>query len=623
MYGLTDEEIRTIEEAIKMTGDNYLQQRFDELCSVLLGWQNEKGYWEGELSSSALGVSVACAALYFYDREANRQQIVTGMQWLTLNVNVDGGFGDTPDSPSNISTSLLCFAAVTLCRDLFPESGVLLKNLSVYLENSGIDIHSEAVAQAVLSHYGKDYTFSVPILTMCAFCGVWLGNDIENVPQLPFELSLFPRSFYRLLNLNVVSYAIPALVAVGIAIFKHKKKKNFLMKGIRQAAIRKAMGTLERMMPESGGFLEAIPLTAFVSLCLVESGFRESKVVKSGIGFLQRTQRPDGGWPIDVDLSLWVSSLAVKALRSSLPSVLGPHRQRKLADHFVHVQNKTVHPFNGTSPGGWGWTHFSGSVPDGDDTPGAILALIRFSETTGTRYDHEVEAGCNWLLKLQNSDGGFPTFTKGWGKLPFDRSCSDLTGHAVLAVSKAIDYLNGAVSEKKRSRYRKLVRKAVRYLQINQQEHGALLPLWFGNQWVQGHTNPVYGTARVTAYLNDTVTGEWMSEKLKKDISGIIERGTHYLLAVQNEDGSWGGDRNIPGSMEETALALAAIISASEKQRIAKGFDWLDRCYQSEGLKASPIGLYFASLWYHEKMYPLSAYLEAVSRALEFSRSSK
>ena len=175
--------------------------------------------------------------------------------------------------------------------------------------------------------------------------------------------------------------------------------------------------------------------------------------------------------------------------------------------------------------------------------------------------------------------------------MPFDRSCSDLTGHAVLAVSEAIGYMGGAISEKKRNNYRKLVRKAVRYLQANQKENGALLPLWFGNQWVQGHANPVYGTARATAYLNDAVTSGWMSEKLKKDISGIIERGTRYLLAAQNEDGSWGGDRNIPGSMEETALALAAIIPSSEKQRIAKGFNWLDRRYQAEGLKARPIGL--------------------------------
>jgi hypothetical protein len=33
--------------------------------------------------------------------------------------------------------------------------------------------------------------------------------------------------------------------------------------------------------------------------------------------------------------------------------------------------------------------------------------------------------------------------------------------------------------------------------------------------------------------------------------------------------------------------------------------------------KSSPIGLYFASLWYDEKLYPITSYLEAVSRMME------
>ena len=69
------------------------------------------------------------------------------------------------------------------------------------------------------------------------------------------------------------------------------------------------------MLPESGGFLEAIPLTAFVALSLINSGFADTEVVKKGIQFLKRTQRLDGGWPIDVDLSTWVTSLSVKAYR--------------------------------------------------------------------------------------------------------------------------------------------------------------------------------------------------------------------------------------------------------------------------------------------------------------------
>lgn len=594
-----------------------LQNRFHELSSVLLDWQNSKGYWEGELSSSALGVAVSCAALHFYDVTANNATIRLGMKWLYRNVNNDGGFGDTPGSPSNISTSLLCYASVILNKDLFPESTKLQIAISEYLAEKGIDVRSNNVAQSILDFYGSDFTFSVPILTMCALCGVPGKDAFEFIPQLPFEFALIPRSF--LVSMSVVSYAIPALVAVGIAIFKHKKKKNFLMKRIRQASIRKALVELERMMPESGGFLEAIPLTAFVSLCLIESGYRDSAVVKNGIQFLQKTLRNDGGWPIDVDLSVWVSSLAIKSLRDHLPQILDGQKQKALSEYFLSIQNIEVHPFNGTTPGGWGWTNYSGSVPDGDDTSGVILALIKLAESDHNSYSMQIKSACGWLSKLQNRNGGFPTFTRGWGKLPFDQSCNDLTGHVVLAVSKAIDYFKSDFPKSKIKGYKKLVERAVHFLSKNQRSDGSLLPLWFGNQYTEGNRNPVYGTARVITYLHDSLVYEWMDAGLKNEIELIVEKGKNYLLDSQNEDGSWGGDVGIIGSIEETSLALSAIIYTSEEQKIEKGFDWLDRQFQSQGLKASPIGLYFASLWYHEKMYPLTAYLEAVSRMLELS----
>ena len=34
------------------------------------------------------------------------------------------------------------------------------------------------------------------------------------------------------------------------------------------------------------------------------------------------------------------------------------------------------HPYTGAAPGGWAWTDLPGGVPDADDTPGALLALV-------------------------------------------------------------------------------------------------------------------------------------------------------------------------------------------------------------------------------------------------------
>jgi len=590
-----------------------LEIRFKELGEILVDELNEDGFWTGELSSSALGVAVSVAALHFHNSKENRKEIQRGLNWLKHNMNSDGSYGDTPESPGNISTSLLVFAAIHLYSSNDEALQQLETNIASYLMLSGIDIHSDKIADAILAHYKKDYTFSVPILSMCALCGIPEKHAFRKIPQLPFELALIPRSFYRLLNLSVVSYAIPALIAVGIVIFK-KKKAGRLARWIRRGAEKKALHILEKSMPESGGFLEAIPLTAFVALSLVNAEQKSSKVVVKGIAFLKRTQRPDGGWPIDVDLSTWVSTLSIKALGSKKEEILSEAQQTKITDHLKSVQIKTVHPFNGTSPGGWGWTNYSGSVPDCDDTPGAILALLSLDKPENVKT--EIIHGAMWLLRLQNKDGGFPTFSRGWGKLPFDQSCADLTGHAFLASATILNIYNEEIPGSQKRQLQKSLFKALAYLQKHQRKNGSWSALWFGNQHTPDHENPVYGTARILCYLNDALP--YLDEKynLFQRAQSMIASGERFLVDVQNSNGSWGGDKNVSGTIEETSLAISALQKNEFGALRDHGFVWLDQYFETHGLIPSPIGLYFASLWYDEKMYPLTAYLEALRRCI-------
>ncbi len=591
-----------------------IQETLSELSSLLLQKRNADGYWDGRLSSSALGVAVAVTALHFYDKDGNASSIDSGLNWLNQNINADGGFGDSPTSQSNVSTSLLCYAAAKVTSSDHTNEA-LLQQLSGYLKAQNIDVNSERLIQSILDFYQADRTFSVPILTMCALCEVPGKEAFERIPQLPFELSLLPRSFYSALNLSVVSYAIPALIAVGIAIFKHKKRQNLLVRPIRQSAVNKSLRLLRKIQPESGGYLEAIPLTAFVCLCLIESGCRDLEVVRDGINFLKRTQREDGSWPIDIDLSTWVTTLAVKSVKNHL-DLLAVEDRQKISDHLLSIQNKIVHPFNGTQPGGWGWTHYSGSVPDGDDTPGAILALLALNQENPAQVKGAVLNGCNWLRLLQNNDGGFPTFSRGWGKLPFDQSCSDLTGHGLLAIAKTDKVFKDSLGKKEHQRYKKMFIKALIYLRKHQSSEGFWLPLWFGNQSTSEHTNPVYGTARVVAYLNETLKTR-LGEEFDHILKLMIEDGCKFLISVQNADGSWGGGKKISGSIEETALSVTAICSHGFQEESQRGLDWLAQKTKSDGLVASPIGLYFASLWYDEEMYPLTAYLECLSEISE------
>lgn len=590
-----------------------LEIRFKELSDILVDELNEGGFWTGKLSSSALAVAVSIAAFHFHNPEQNRREIQLGFTWLKNNINTDGSYGDTRESKGNTSTSLLVYAALNLYAKQDSSLKQLQHCVAAYLLQNNIDIHSNHVANAILEHYQKDYTFSVPILTLCALCGIPEKDAFRKIPQLPFELALMPQKIYRLLNLSVVSYAIPALIAVGIVIFK-KKKSGKLIHWIRSGAEKKALNILHNSMPESGGFLEAIPLTAFVSLSLSNAGYGDMEVVTKGISFLKRMQREDGGFPIDVDLSTWVTSLSVKALGHKKDEVLNIQQKESLTVHLKSVQNKMVHPFNGTSPGGWGWTNFSGSVPDGDDTPGAIISLLHLAPHH--TISKAMLVGGEWLLKLQNNDGGFPTFSRGWGKLPFDQSCADLTGHAFLAMATILDHFQDDLSDTQKKKYVHSLEKSLRYLQKNQRGDGAWLPLWFGNQNTRNHENPVYGTAKVLSYLNDSKDFLKPYTDLAKNVEALCIQAEQFLVVVQNEDGSWGGDKNIPGTIEETALSVSALPYGKYDHHREKGLEWLDIYYRKNGLVSAPIGLYFASLWYDEKMYPLTAYLEAVVRSL-------
>ena len=590
-----------------------IENQYQKLVALLKSERNSDGFWSGRLSSSALGTAVAVVALKIQDEPHNEPLVINGLKWLIINQNQDGGYGDTPDSLSNVSTSLLSFSAISYCKDLNVLSDNALQNIEKYLLSQDIDLSKDGVAPAVLKYYGKDLTFSVPILSMLIVCGVLDPKISHNIPQLPFEFSLLPSEWYSLVNLRVVSYALPALIGVGIFIFKTRKRHNPLMRWIRSKSIQPALNKLEKILPESGGFLEAIPLTAFVAMCLISCGYKDNPVAVKGLNFLINQQREDGSWPVDTDLSTWVTTLSIKAIGSRLKEEFQPAELDNFSNHLKSIQYKEIHPFNGSTPGGWGWTNYAGSVPDVDDTSGAILALLELSNPG--KNANTIINGCKWLINLQNKDGGFPTFCRGWGRLPFDSSCADLTGHALLAMAKSLDQIGDLMATELKNGVSRSITMAFGFLWKNQDDDGSWNPLWFGNQLTRDKKNPVYGTAKVSIYLNDSLMCNCLDEIMKRNIGSMVSRGLTYLEKQQNNDGSWGGEYVIPGSIEETSLAVAAL-SVRNKEAGEKGLKWLDNEFITNGLTSKPIGLYFAMLWYDEKLYPLVYYVEALRRFL-------
>jgi squalene-hopene/tetraprenyl-beta-curcumene cyclase len=223
----------------------------------------------------------------------------------------------------------------------------------------------------------------VPILTNCALADLlpW-----RQVPTLPFELVCLPPSWYRPFNLQVVRYAIPVLVALGQARHYHAPSRNPVVRSIRQAARKRSLAILETMQPESGGFLEATPLTAFVVMSLSSIGLAEHAIVRKGVEFLLTSVRADGSWPMDTNLTVKDTAQAVTALRWDLSKRVPAPKD---------VPTNAPPPLEKADPS----EKLHGSV---EETALAIEALIALHDQQASpedRVNSAMEKGIFWLTE--------------------------------------------------------------------------------------------------------------------------------------------------------------------------------------------------------------------------------
>ncbi|MFO8012907.1 MAG: prenyltransferase/squalene oxidase repeat-containing protein [Phycisphaerae bacterium] len=675
----------------------------------LFQWRTPAGHWEGHLASSALATATAVWALHVAERDRGpgpfSRLVQPGLDWLARHQNRDGGWGDTVLSRSNLSTTVLAWSALAASDGRDAHSGAA-RRAEAYVARAAGDLAPGRIADAVVAAYGADRTFSAPILMTAAQAGR-LGPEAEawrRVPALPFELAALPPAWWKRLRMQVVSYALPALIAIGQARYRRAPPRCPLRRLVRRAAVGPTLRRLAAIQPASGGFLEAVPLTSFVTMALAAAGQAHQEVAGRCIAFLARAVREDGAWPIDTNLATWVTTLSVQALaagedlsaagtterrggsepvpsdaeghppgadqeggalsrcresvgpdaqrmlsqkRESMPpaisgAALSADDRRHLVDWLLDQQHTEVHPYTRAEPGGWAWTDLAGGVPDADDTAGALLALahlvpddqdverggsphpprrkgeraagtprLRSGQAPTRRASASVADaaadGVRWLLGLQNADGGVPTFCRGWGRLPFDRSSPDLTAHALAAWSAWRDRLPAALRDATDA----AAARALAYLARTQRPDGAWVPLWFGNEHVADETNPTYGTARVVSALAEVaeagravrtgccssrpqerpVTLEWRRGSATPDEDNpplprrarpapadafaqpdaMASRGVAWLLSAQQKEGGWGGDGGAPPSVEETALATEALARWAVSSRAGCG----------------------------------------------------
>lgn len=596
-----------------------IDRAIEHLVRTLVERRTAGDHWEGRLASSALSTGTAILALHLsVARGYSRTSVEVGAcidggaAWLIESQNEDGGWGDTIRSRTNISTTAIVWAALSTLPAGGARLATAITRAADWLERAAGATTADALRAAILQRYGKDQTFSVPILTVLALAGK-LGHEPKqawrSVPQLPFELAALPHRWFQHLSLPVVSYALPALIAIGQVRHALAPTSNPLTRALRQSVRGRTHAVLREMQPESGGYLEATPLTSFVVMSLAGMGWIDSPVLEHGVRFLTDSKRPDGSWPIDTNLATWVTTLSIGALAEA--DALGRVDVDALRRWLLAQQSTREHPFTHAAPGAWTWTPLSGGVPDADDTAGALIALSHLGPPDPAATA-AAAAAARWLLGLQNRDGGIPTFCRGWGTLPFDRSTPEITAHALRAWSAWLPYFDPSLQRE----IRRAATRAVAYLASSQRRDGSWIPLWFGNESAPDQDNPVYGTARTLTALESTVGRDHPRASVCRD--GAVA----YLLRSQNTDGGWGGHAGVPSSIEETAVAVFALSAVSQARTDARldaacerGASWLAAATAEPQIAAAPVGLYFARLWYYEELYPIVFALAALAAA--------
>ena len=225
------------------------------------------------------------------------------------------------------------------------------------------------------------------------------------------------------------------------------------------------------------------------------------------------------------------------------------------------VKNPDVHP------GGWCFEFANDPFPDVDDSAMVVLALSRVRTGEPGRQRTAMRRGVDWILSMQNDDGGWASFDKNNNKtlltqVPYadhnamlDGSCADITGR-VLEMLGALGY---------DAQFLPALR-AIQYLRQQQESDGC----WYGRWGV----NYIYGTCFALRGLASI--GVDMRE-------GFCMRAAEWLRSCQNPDGGWGEScdsydnpdlRGLgPSTAAQTAWALLGLFATGdyESESVRRG----------------------------------------------------
>ena len=557
----------------------------------LLSVQAEEGYWHGELEADTTLESDYIYYLYVLGK-AEPSRIAKLANYVRQRQLPDGGWPIYPGGPCELNATCKAYFALKLAGDS-PDSPHLAKARETVHRLGGLE-HTNSYVRFYLALVGA------------------VGWEL--VPAIPPELMLlpnwFPLNIYEMSSWTrgiVIPMAILSALRPDFRLPEHARvdelfhdpsqkaaafswskqlvswKNLFLAvdrglklyeklpwKPLRNKALREAKQWMLEHMERTEGLAAIYPsmMNSIFALMALGHGpddpltFREIKefsrfeIEEGDTIRLQPCVSP-----------VWDTCIAMVALEEAGLPADHPALVRA-ADWLLtkqilgggdwQIKNKDA------EPGGWAFEYRNDFYPDVDDTAFVLMALQRVKFPEEKRMEAALRRGVQWLLSMQNRDGGWGAFDRDNDKqilcnIPFadhnamiDPSTADVTARVLECLGRF-----GWPAD------HPVVRRAVGFLTQDQCKDGS----WFGRWGV----NYVYGTSGVLRAL----------ETVSLTAQDYCARAVTWLRKMQKPDGSFGesllsyeikstkGQGNSTPS--QTAWGLIGLLAAADPNDPAVG----------------------------------------------------
>src|SRR5579864_3268877 len=519
-------------------------------AEYLLSVQAEEGYWHGELEADSTMEADYIYYLFVLGK-AEPARIAKLANYVRQKQLSDGGWPIYPGGPSELNATCKAYFALKLAGD-DPGSAHLVAARETIHRLGGLE-HSNSYVRFYLALVGA------------------VGWEL--VPAIPPELMLLPNWFF--LNIYEMSswtrgIVIPMAILSALrphwrlpeharvdelfqdptrktAAFDWSKQliswKNFFLaldralkvyeklpwKPLRQRAIREAKQWMLNHIERTEGLAAIYPamMNSIFALMALGHGPDDPLTWREIKEFSRFEIEDEDTLRLQPCVSpVWDTAIAMVSLAEA--GVAPDHPALVLAADWMlskqilgpgdwQVKNKDA------EPGGWAFEFRNDHYPDVDDTAFVLMALQRVKFPDEKRMEGAVRRGIQWLLSMQNRDGGWGAFDRDNDRqilcnIPFadhnamiDPSTADVTARVLECLGRF-----GWKAE------HPVVQKAVGFLTKDQSKDGS----WFGRWGV----NYVYGTSGVLRAL----------ETVSLTAQDYCARAVAWLRQVQKADGSFG-----------------------------------------------------------------------------------